>query len=144
MAKRCTSLALLEVASLYGNSDLLNSCLPSPSPQIDAMRMVRVWLLPGNMTALSADKHSSPASNGGRERRHRGVLGCVYRPRYTIRLLKAEMCRRTEDQQRINTFSKLNARARTIEEKLEELKVRSAPRPSCHPLTPPCPVRVSS
>ena len=31
-----------------------------------------------------------------------------------------------EDQQRINTFSKLNTRLRSIEEKIEALKVRSA------------------
>ena len=31
-----------------------------------------------------------------------------------------------EDQQRINTFSKLNTRLRSIEEKIEALKVRPA------------------
>ena len=32
----------------------------------------------------------------------------------------------SEDQQRINTFSKLNTRLRSIEEKIEALKVRPA------------------
>jgi len=31
-----------------------------------------------------------------------------------------------EDQQRINSFSKLNTRLRTLEDKLEEIKVRTA------------------
>jgi len=31
----------------------------------------------------------------------------------------------SEDQQRINTFSKLNTRLRTLEDKLEEIKVRT-------------------
>ena len=37
---------------------------------------------------------------------------------------KMELIKRTEDQQQINTFSKLNTRFRNIEEKLEELKAR--------------------
>jgi len=36
------------------------------------------------------------------------------------------LIRISEDQQRINTFSKLNTRLRTLENKLEEIKVRTA------------------
>lgn len=37
-----------------------------------------------------------------------------------------QLKRMPEDQQRINTFSKLNTRLRTLEDKLEEIKVRTA------------------
>ena len=38
----------------------------------------------------------------------------------------AHTARPSEDQQRINTFSKLNTRLRSIEEKIEVLKVRGS------------------
>ena len=47
-----------------------------------------------------------------------------------------------EDQQRINSFSKLNTRVRDLNEKLKELKVRCRSILAIHPSNGPFPAQV--